>query len=143
MSHSVSSHHVHHIAPHHVHHSSNHHHHHNASTNSPPILPNAIGTVNGGTSKGKNSAKKSKRRHLWGFSGKKGKVEGEGRKADTENDTKESENDAIGTKRLSTVNLFNLSISMAGAQIAWTVELGCVFKLTECIRALRGIELIL
>jgi solute carrier family 45 protein 1/2/4 len=27
-------------------------------------------------------------------------------------------------RRLSTFDLFNLSISMAGAQIAWTVELG-------------------
>jgi len=27
-------------------------------------------------------------------------------------------------RRLSTLDLFNLSISMAGAQIAWTVELG-------------------
>lgn len=31
-----------------------------------------------------------------------------------------------GTGRLSTWNLFTLSISMAGAQIAWTVELGYV-----------------
>ena len=31
------------------------------------------------------------------------------------------------TKRmLSTWDLFTLSVSMAGAQIAWTVELGCV-----------------
>jgi solute carrier family 45 protein 1/2/4 len=29
-----------------------------------------------------------------------------------------------GKKRLSTLDLFNLSISMAGAQVAWTVELG-------------------
>jgi solute carrier family 45, member 1/2/4 len=29
-----------------------------------------------------------------------------------------------GKRRLSTLDLFNLSISMAGAQIAWTVELG-------------------
>jgi len=27
-------------------------------------------------------------------------------------------------RRLSTLDLFNISISMAGAQIAWTVELG-------------------
>ncbi|KLO15861.1 MFS general substrate transporter [Schizopora paradoxa] len=39
-------------------------------------------------------------------------------------DVKEPENEEIGTRRLSTSNLFNLSISMAGAQIAWTVELG-------------------
>ncbi|KAI0068767.1 MFS general substrate transporter [Artomyces pyxidatus] len=32
--------------------------------------------------------------------------------------------DRNGKKRLSTLDLFNLSISMAGAQIAWTVELG-------------------
>ena len=30
----------------------------------------------------------------------------------------------IGRKRLTTLQLFNLSISMAGAQVAWTVELG-------------------
>lgn len=29
-----------------------------------------------------------------------------------------------GKRRLSTLDLFNLSISMAGAQITWTVELG-------------------
>jgi solute carrier family 45 protein 1/2/4 len=29
-----------------------------------------------------------------------------------------------GKRRLSTLDLFNISISMAGAQIAWTVELG-------------------
>ena len=29
-----------------------------------------------------------------------------------------------GKRRLSTFDLFNLSISMAGAQVAWTVELG-------------------
>ena len=29
-----------------------------------------------------------------------------------------------GKRRLSTLDLFNLSISMAGAQVAWTVELG-------------------
>jgi solute carrier family 45, member 1/2/4 len=29
-----------------------------------------------------------------------------------------------GKRRLSTLDLYNLSISMAGAQIAWTVELG-------------------
>ncbi len=35
-------------------------------------------------------------------------------------------NDTLPTKRrLSTWNLITLSISMAGAQIAWTVELGC------------------
>lgn len=33
-------------------------------------------------------------------------------------------NSEIGTRRLSTLQLFNLSISMAGAQVAWTVELG-------------------
>jgi solute carrier family 45 protein 1/2/4 len=32
----------------------------------------------------------------------------------------------IGKQRLSTWNLITLSISMAGAQIAWTVELGYV-----------------
>lgn len=35
-----------------------------------------------------------------------------------------TENSDIGRTRLSTLQLFNLSISMAGAQIAWTVELG-------------------
>jgi len=30
-------------------------------------------------------------------------------------------------KRLTTKDLIFLTISMAGAQIAWTVELGCVF----------------
>lgn len=30
----------------------------------------------------------------------------------------------IGRKRLTTLQLFSLSISMAGAQVAWTVELG-------------------
>ena len=36
-----------------------------------------------------------------------------------------SKADASGKRRhLSTVDLINLSISMAGAQIAWTVELG-------------------
>lgn len=36
-----------------------------------------------------------------------------------------SKADANGKRRrLSTLDLFNLSISMAGAQIAWTVELG-------------------
>lgn len=29
-----------------------------------------------------------------------------------------------GKKRLSALDLFNLSISMAGSQVAWTVELG-------------------
>lgn len=43
-------------------------------------------------------------------------------------DGKEPENEEIGTRRLSTANLFNLSISMAGAQMAWTVELGCVLS---------------
>lgn len=92
MSHSVSSHHVHHVAPHHVHHSSNHHHthHHNASTNSPLVLPNSMGTVKGGTSKGKNSTKKSKRWQSWGFGGKKDKKsEGNGEKTDPVKHTKE------------------------------------------------------
>jgi solute carrier family 45 protein 1/2/4 len=31
-----------------------------------------------------------------------------------------------GKRRLTTLDLINLSISMGGAQIAWTVELGCV-----------------
>ncbi|KAL5527409.1 hypothetical protein ACEPAG_6200 [Sanghuangporus baumii] len=42
-------------------------------------------------------------------------------------DIKSGEADAlseIGRKHLSTLQLFNLSISMAGAQVAWTVELG-------------------
>ena len=37
-------------------------------------------------------------------------------------------------KRMSTMDLVNLSISMAGAQIAWTVELGYVAsRLNLCI----------
>ena len=32
----------------------------------------------------------------------------------------------IGTRRLTSLQLFNLSVSMAGAQVAWTVELGYV-----------------
>ncbi len=35
-----------------------------------------------------------------------------------------STRESHGKRRLSTFDLFNLSISMAGAQIAWTVELG-------------------
>lgn len=35
-----------------------------------------------------------------------------------------SRSELNGKRRLSTLNLFNLSISMAGAQVAWTVELG-------------------
>lgn len=38
--------------------------------------------------------------------------------------TPQPNTDEIGMKRLSTVDLFNLSISMLGAQVAWTVELG-------------------
>lgn len=37
----------------------------------------------------------------------------------------QGEDNEIGRARLSTWQLFKLSISMAGAQIAWTVELGC------------------
>lgn len=33
---------------------------------------------------------------------------------------------AEGKKRMSMMDLFNLSVSMGGAQIAWTVELGYV-----------------
>lgn len=36
--------------------------------------------------------------------------------------------DEIGRKRLTPWNLFCLSISMAGAQVVWTVELGCVVR---------------
>lgn len=36
----------------------------------------------------------------------------------------ESANRDIGTARLSSLQLFKLSVSMAGAQVAWTVELG-------------------
>jgi solute carrier family 45 protein 1/2/4 len=35
-----------------------------------------------------------------------------------------SRSEMNGKRRLSTLDLFNLSISMAGAQVAWTVELG-------------------
>lgn len=35
-----------------------------------------------------------------------------------------SRSELNGKRRLSTLDLFNLSISMAGAQVAWTVELG-------------------
>lgn len=38
-------------------------------------------------------------------------------------DDSDDENE-IGRKQLSTLQLFNLSISMAGSQVAWTVELG-------------------
>ncbi|KAI0269128.1 MFS general substrate transporter [Gloeopeniophorella convolvens] len=38
--------------------------------------------------------------------------------------TRPEANGQNGKRRLSTLDLFNLSISMAGAQIAWTVELG-------------------
>jgi len=34
--------------------------------------------------------------------------------------------DEPGKRRLTTLDLFNLSISMAGAQVAWTAELGSV-----------------
>ena len=34
----------------------------------------------------------------------------------------------IGKRRLTTRDLFNLTVSMAGAQIAWTVELGCALS---------------
>ena len=41
--------------------------------------------------------------------------------------------DGAVKRRMSTWDLVKLSISMAGAQIAWTVELGCVVTLTsEC-----------
>lgn len=38
-------------------------------------------------------------------------------------------------RRLTTWNLITLSISMAGAQMAWTVELGCV-SVTICARSM-------
>lgn len=41
-----------------------------------------------------------------------------------------------GRHQLSTWDLVTLSVSMAGAQIAWTVELGCV----QCSRSLRQSE---
>lgn len=40
-------------------------------------------------------------------------------------------------RRLTTKDLICLSISMAGAQIAWTVELGCVLRLCPVSRFLR------
>lgn len=46
------------------------------------------------------------------------------RNASKNDDSTQSENIEIGRKRLTTWQLFKLSISMAGAQIAWTVELG-------------------
>ena len=45
---------------------------------------------------------------------------------DVKDRTAEDASAEIGKKRLTTLQLFNLSISMAGAQVAWTVELGCV-----------------
>lgn len=45
------------------------------------------------------------------------------------NPTKSDEGMQQGKKRLSTRDLINLSISMGGAQIAWTVELGCVYTI--------------
>ena len=33
------------------------------------------------------------------------------------------------TEKLTMLNLFNLTVSMAGVQIAWAVELGCVVRL--------------
>ncbi|THH10078.1 hypothetical protein EW145_g1578 [Phellinidium pouzarii] len=43
----------------------------------------------------------------------------------------------IGRKRLTTFQLFKLSVSMAGAQIAWTVELGSVLD-TERLSCFRS-----
>lgn len=43
--------------------------------------------------------------------------------------------DATGKRRMSTLDLFNISISMAGAQIAWTVELGYVAPARVCLTA--------
>lgn len=40
-------------------------------------------------------------------------------------------------RRLTTKDLICLSISMAGAQIAWTVELGCVLRICPVSRSLR------
>lgn len=40
-----------------------------------------------------------------------------------------------GKKRMSTLDLINLSISMAGAQVAWTVELG--YDVVEYLRPFR------
>lgn len=39
-------------------------------------------------------------------------------------------------KHMSTLDLVKLSISMAGAQVAWTVELGCVATSSEPADAL-------
>jgi solute carrier family 45 protein 1/2/4 len=39
---------------------------------------------------------------------------------------RQSRMERAGKKKMSVLDLFNLSVSMAGAQIAWTVELGCV-----------------
>ena len=45
-------------------------------------------------------------------------------RADAKRTTVDQDLDDIGKRRLSAVDLFNLTVSMAGAQIAWTVELG-------------------
>ena len=47
------------------------------------------------------------------------------RNATKNGESSQEEDLEIGRARLSTWQLFKLSISMAGAQIAWTVELGC------------------
>lgn len=46
-----------------------------------------------------------------------------GRRNDTP-DTPDDASESTGKRHLSTWDLITLSISMAGAQIAWTVELG-------------------
>ena len=50
-----------------------------------------------------------------------GEEEGSGERSSSSKRT-----DGAGKKRMSRMDLFNLSVSMGGAQIAWTVELGCV-----------------
>ncbi|KAI0052977.1 MFS general substrate transporter [Auriscalpium vulgare] len=49
---------------------------------------------------------------------------GDGAHPEGESSNRSHSKDRPGKKRLTTLDLFNLSISMAGAQIAWTVELG-------------------
>ena len=39
--------------------------------------------------------------------------------------------DEVVKRRMSTIDLVKLSISMAGAQVAWTVELGCVTNIAN------------
>lgn len=52
----------------------------------------------------------------------------EGSRSTPQDNKRLEETEDIGKRRLSTWNLFTLSVSMAGAQIAWTVELGYGYR---------------